>query len=60
MEIEPSQKLKNGDLKIDLNLDELKPLMKKYKKLKKYMRSPIYTVKTMDGTENVISKLLKD
>lgn len=52
--------VKSGDLNVEVDLDQLKPIMKRYKKLKKYMRSPLYQIKKMDGTENVISKLLKD
>jgi len=52
--------VKSGDLNVDVDLDQLKPLMKRYKKLKKYMRSSLYQVKKMDGTENVISKLLEE
>jgi hypothetical protein len=48
--------------KIDvaINKDEVKNLLKKYKKIKKYMKSPLFTVKTMDGTEKIVSELLKD
>jgi len=52
--------VRSGDLNVEVDLDQLKPIMKRYKKLKKYMRSPLYQIKKMDGTENVISKLLKD
>lgn len=52
--------VRSGDLNVEVDLDQLKPIMKRYKKLKKYMRSSLYQVKKMDGTENVISKLLKD
>ena len=47
--------------KIDvaINKDEIKNLLKKYKKIKKYMKSPLFTVKTMDGTEKIVSELLK-
>ena len=47
--------------KIDvaINKDEVKNLLKKYKKIKKYMKSPLFTVKTMDGTEKIVSGLLK-
>jgi hypothetical protein len=47
--------------KIDvaINKDEVKNLLKKYKKIKKYMKSPLFTVKTMDGTEKIVSELLK-
>jgi hypothetical protein len=48
--------------KIDvaINKDEVKNLLKKYKKIKKYMRSPLFTVKEMDGTEKLVSDLLKE
>jgi hypothetical protein len=47
--------------KIDvaINKDEVKNLLRKYKKIKKYMKSPLFTVKTMDGTEKIVSELLK-
>ena len=47
--------------KIDvaINKDEVKNLLKKYKKIKKYMKSPLFTVKKMDGTEKIVSELLK-
>lgn len=35
-------------------------LLKKYKKIKKYMKSPLFAVKTMDGTEKYVSQLLKE
>ena len=40
--------------------DEVKKLLKKYKKIKKYMKSPLFAVKTMDGTEELVSSLLKE
>ena len=48
------------DLNIDLNLDELGPIKKQYKKLKKYMKSSIYKVRMMNGTEKTITNLLKE
>ncbi len=47
-------------MNIDVNADEVKNLKKKYKKLKKYMRSPLYEIKVMDGNEKTISNLLKE
>ena len=47
-------------IEVAINKDEVKNLLKKYKKVKKYMRSPVFTVKKMDGTENIVSELLKD
>tara|TARA_B100000614_G_scaffold158088_1_gene139919 strand:+ start:531 stop:710 length:180 start_codon:yes stop_codon:yes gene_type:complete len=48
------------DLNINLNLDELGPIKKQYKKLKKYMKSSIYEVRMMDGNERTITNLLKE
>jgi len=48
--------------KIDvaINTNEVNKLLKKYKKIKKYMRSPLFTVKNLDGTEKLVSDLLKE
>jgi hypothetical protein len=48
--------------KIDvlINKDEVKNILKKYKKIKKYMKSSLYKVKTMDGTETLVKDLLND
>jgi len=40
--------------------DEVKDLIKKYKKIRKYMKSPLYEIKTMDGTETLVSDLIKE
>ena len=40
--------------------DEVSKLLKKYKKVKKYMKSPLFAVKTMDGTEAYVSSLIKE
>ena len=47
-------------IEVVINKDEVKNLLKKYKKVKKYMRSPVFTVKKLDGTEKIVSELLKD
>ena len=44
-----------GDLNINLDLDELGPIKKQYKKLKKYMKSSIYEVRMMNGTEKTVT-----
>ena len=46
--------------KVEMNAEEYKRLLKKYKKTKKYMKSNLFVVKTMDGTEKYVSKLLKE
>lgn len=58
--IEKEKTINSGDLNIEMNLDHLKDVKKKYKKIKKYMRSPLFAVKVMDGNEKVVSKLLRE
>jgi len=50
----------NLPLNINIDPDEVKKVMKKYKKLKKYMKSSLFEIKKLDGNEEVISKLLED
>jgi hypothetical protein len=50
----------NNKLKVEINSDGVDKLLKEYKKIKKYMRSPLYQVKKIDGTEKVVSELLKE
>jgi DNA integrity scanning protein DisA with diadenylate cyclase activity len=50
----------NNKLKVEINTNEVDKLLKEYKKIKKYMKSPLYEVKKIDGTEKVVSKLLKE
>jgi len=47
-----------GELKVELNTDHIAVIKKQYKKVKKYMRSPIYQIRVMDGTEKVVNELL--
>lgn len=51
---------KKVNLEVQINQEEVNKLIKDYKKIKKYMRSSLYTVKTMDGTEDIVSELLKE
>jgi hypothetical protein len=46
------------DLKVDIDFDEFLNIKKKYKKIKKYMRSSIFQIKTMDGNESIVKNLL--
>jgi len=46
--------------KVNINAEEYKKVLKKYKKIKKYMKSSIFAVKTMDETETLVSGLLKE
>lgn len=54
------KKVISGDMNLEMNLDAIKDVRKQYKKIKKYMRSSIYTVAMMDGKEQIVSRLLKD
>lgn len=40
--------------------EELDKVIKDYKKIKKYMKSSLYAVKNMDGTEKLVSNLIKE
>lgn len=50
----------DGKLKVTINKDEVQNLLKQYKKIKKYMKSSLYAVKKIDGTEKIVSKLLEE
>lgn len=50
----------DGKAKIIIDDEEYKNLMRDYKKIKKYMRSPIFHVKSMDGTEEYVNKLIEE
>ena len=53
-----NQNVENAELKVELNSDHIAVIKKQYKKVRKYMRSPIYEVRIMDGNEKVVSSLL--
>ena len=46
--------------KVEMNADEYKKLIKKYKKTKKYMKSNLFQIKMMDGTEKFVTELMKE
>ena len=46
--------------KVHMNREEYKKLLKKYKKTKKYMKSNLFQIKMMDGTEKLVSELTKE
>ena len=48
------------DVEFDMKKEDVERLLKKYKKLKKYQKSTLYTLKEMDGTETIISQLIKE
>ena len=48
------------DVDFDMSSDEISVLMKKYKKIKKYQKSNLFTMKTINGTENYVSKMIEE
>lgn len=50
----------NNKLKVEINSNEVDKLLKQYKKIKKYMKSSLYEVNKIDGTEKVVSELLSE
>ncbi len=47
-------------VKCTIDNEELNKVVKRYKNVKKYMKSPLFAVKTMDGTEDYVSKLIEE
>jgi len=47
--------------KIEVSIDKskLQEVLKVYKRIKRYQRSSLFEIKTMDGTETLVSDLLK-
>ena len=45
---------------IDMNPDDVQDLLNKYKKIKKYQKSNLFTIKSIDGTEDVVSKMVEE
>ena len=55
--------MKGFDIKfegIDMDPDQVQELLRKYKKVKKYQKTNLFAVKTMDGTEDYVSELIKE
>ena len=48
----------NNKPKVTLDLDGINDVVKEYKKIKKYMRSSLFQVMVMDGTETKVKNLL--
>jgi|TARA_R100000455_G_C6273587_1_gene131396 hypothetical protein len=45
---------------LDMDPDQVQALLKQYKKIKKYQKSNLFAIKTMDGTEDVVSKMIEE
>jgi hypothetical protein len=57
---DPNQGRLGKDLNINVNLDNIDIVLKQYKKIKKYQKSNLYAIKSMDGTEEIVSSLIKE
>ncbi len=57
---DPNQGRTGKDLNIQIDLDNIDQVIKQYKKIKKYQKSSLYAIKTMDGTEEIVSSLIKE
>ncbi len=53
---DPRQNLDN----YTVNMQEMKKVVKKYKKLKKYMKSPLYEIQKLSGKQTVVDKLISE
>jgi len=57
---DPNQGRIGKDAKITIDLDNIDIVLKKYKKIKKYQKSSLHTIRTLDGTDDIISSLIKE
>lgn len=49
-----------SDAKVNVDAHEFAKVLKKYKKLKKYMKSNIFEIHRVNGTEQIISQLTEE
>lgn len=57
---DPNQGRLGKDLNIQIDLDNIDNVIRQYKKIKKYQKSSLYAIKTMDGTEDIVSSLVRE
>jgi len=55
-----SEGFSEENIEVSINKNEVNKILKKYKKIKKYMKSPLYAIKEMDGNETIVNNLLKE
>jgi hypothetical protein len=48
------------EVEVEMPRSDINKLIKKYKKIKKYQKSSLFAIKTMDGTEEIVSSLIKE
>lgn len=47
-------------VKVNVNKEAFNKIIRQYKNAKRYMRSGVFAVKSMEGTENYISGLINE
>lgn len=58
--------MKNGfsrsdiEVEFDVKEDDVKRLLKKYKKIKKYQKSAVHEAKVLSGQEDIVTELIKE
>lgn len=58
--------MKNGfsrsdiEVEFDVKEDDVKRLLKKYKKIKKYQRSAVHEARVLSGQEDIVTELIKE
>mgnify|MGYP001471079325 CR=1 FL=1 len=50
----------DGKAKVIIQKEQVEKLIKEYKQIKKYMKSPLYEIKNLSGTETRVKNLLDD
>ncbi len=55
-----SKGFSDGKAKVIINEDEVANLLKSYKKVKKYMKSSIHTIRKIDGQSDIVSDLINE
>ena len=53
---DPRQNLDN----YTVNMQEMKKVVKKYKKLKKYMKSPLFEIQKLSGKKTIVDELVDE
>tara|TARA_B100000073_G_scaffold238902_1_gene200033 strand:- start:416 stop:601 length:186 start_codon:yes stop_codon:yes gene_type:complete len=48
------------NVEFEVPKEQVKRLLKSYKKIKKYQKSNLFAIKTMDGTEEIVSKMIEE
>jgi DNA integrity scanning protein DisA with diadenylate cyclase activity len=48
------------NVEFELPKEQVQKLLKSYKKVKKYQKSSLFAIKTIDGTEDIVSKMIEE